>query len=133
MSYVTLGSRTAQGAADNSGLNPGNWTIAFTPDVFNVNVNPFEVYKMNVSGAPGSSFSIWIDNFCYEQGVYGYFNTNDLGNVIPLIPGQTMYLCYSDLATDGFMPTATVWMRYEKTTTVQINNASNANTGANIG
>lgn len=120
MSYVTLGSRTATGAIDQSGHNPGNWTVAFTPDVLNVNVNPFEIYKISVNGAPGSSFSIWVDTFCFEAGIYGFFNTNDLSNLIPLIPGQSLYLCYSDAATDGNPPTATVWMRYETTTTVNL-------------
>jgi len=121
MSYTGLGARgPVTGAADNSGHNPGNWTIAFTPDVLNVNVNPFEIYKINVTGAPGSSFAIWIDTFCFESGIYGYFNTNDLANVIPMQPGQTCYLCYSDPVTDSNPPVATVWLRYQTNDTVKI-------------
>ena len=116
MSYITLGSRGPQkGALDNTGINPGNWTIAFTPDIIDVNVSQFEVYKMIVNSANPVlvTFDIAVDLAKWDTGVYGNRNSWDPSEPLIMRPTQTLYFFYSDLATDGFPPVATIWLRYD--------------------
>ena len=80
MSYVTLGSRgPLTGVKDNSVLNPGNWTVSFTPDIINVNLSQFEVYKIVVLCTKPTlvTFDVYVDAFKWDTGVYG--NRNSLG------------------------------------------------------
>jgi|ERR1700678_548668 hypothetical protein len=114
MTNVTLGSRgPVTGAADTSTHNPGNWTIAFTPDIINVNVSQFEVYKMVVSGANDTTFNVYVDNYLWDVGVYGTLNSWDPTQPLILRPGQTLYFCYSDPTTDDTPPVCTIWLRYD--------------------
>jgi hypothetical protein len=112
--YKLLGTRgPVTGAADNTGLNPGNWTVAFTPDILNVNVSQFEVYKMIVHGAPGSSFNVFVENNQWDLSVYGAANSWDPVQPLIVIPGQSVYFLYSDPVSDGLPPDATLWLRYD--------------------
>lgn len=112
--YRGLGARGPQvGAADTTGLNTGNWTIAFTPDSFNINVPQFEVYKIVVKGAPGTSFTVYVDLYQWDQSIYGASNSWDPVQPLILLPGQTLYFLYSDPVTDDNPPVATVWLRYD--------------------
>jgi len=113
MALVTLGSRgPVTGAADTTTKNPGNWTIAFTPDVINVNVPQFEVYKMVVSGAEDTTFNVYVDSWLWDVGIYGALNSWDPTQPLILRPGQALYFAYSDPVTDGTPPVATIWIRY---------------------
>lgn len=113
MPYVTLGSRgPITGAADNSGKNPGNWTVAFTPAILNVNTSQFEVYKMIVAGAPNTTFNVFVDTWQWDTAIYGTLNSWDPVQPLILRPGQTLYFCYSDPITDNTPPVCTVWLRY---------------------
>jgi hypothetical protein len=114
MTNVTLGSRgPVTGATDTSTKNPGNWTIAFTPDIINVNVPQFEVYKMIVKGAPNTTFTVYVDNYVWDVGIYGTLNSWDPTQPLILRPGQTLYFAYSDPTTDSNPPVATIWLRYD--------------------
>ncbi len=114
MAYNTLGARgPIVGAADTSGKNPGNWTIAFTPDILNVNVAQFEVYKMIVEGADNTTFTVFVDTWLWDVGVYGTQNAWDPNEPLILRPGQTLYFCYSDPTSDNTPPTSTIWLRYD--------------------
>jgi hypothetical protein len=116
LSNVSLGARgPVKGATDNSGHNPGNWTIAFTPAQLNVNVPQFEVYKMIVAGATNTTFNVFVDFYQWDTGVYGQQNAWDPQQPLILQPGQTLYFCYSDPVTDNAPPTATIWLRYDAT------------------
>ncbi len=110
MKNTTLGPRTAQGQADLTGNNAGNWTVVFSPDVFSISV-PFEVYHIVVSGAPGSTFTIYIENFQWDNVQVGQQNSWDPSQVMQIKPGQTVYFYYSDPITDGFPPSVTLWLR----------------------
>jgi|ERR1700683_2117687 hypothetical protein len=113
MTLVTLGSRgPVTGAADTTTKNPGNWTIAFTPDIINVNVPQFEIYKMIVKGAQSTTFSVYVDNFLWDVGVYGTLNSWDPVQPLIMRPGQGLYFAYSDPTSDGTPPVATIWVRY---------------------
>jgi hypothetical protein len=112
-SYRTLGPRRSVGKADTSGNNTGKWTIAFTPDVLAAYVSQFEVYKIIVTGAAGSTFNIYIDGFQWDTSVFGQQNSWDPVQPMPVQPGQTVYFYYSDAVTDNTPPTAVLWLRYD--------------------
>lgn len=114
MSYKLLGSRgPITGKADTSGMNSGNWTIAFTPDILSVTVSQFEVYKIVVHGASGSQFDVVIENKQWDNSVFGQDNAWDPNQPMVMIPGQTLYFLYSDPTTDNTPPNATIWLRYD--------------------
>lgn len=114
MTLVTLGSRgPIKGAADTTTKNPGNWTVAFTPDIINVNIANFEIYKMVVSGAANTTFSVYVDNFLWDVGIYGTLNSWDPQQPLIMRPGQALYFAYSDPTSDNTPPSATIWLRYD--------------------
>ena len=117
MPYKTLGSRSAQGQLDNTGQNPGNWTVTFPPNLINVTVfTDFEVWKIVVTnGAPGATLEVFVNNYLWDTAVYATQNSWDPQQPLILRPGDTLYFYYSDPATDGFQPTVWIWLRHEVT------------------
>lgn len=114
MPYVTLGARgPVTGKPDTSGHNPGNWTIAYTPDILNVNTSQFEVYKMIVQGAANTTFNVFVDTWQWDTAIYGTKNSWDPSQPLIMRPGQTLYFCYSDATTDNTPPVGTIWLRYD--------------------
>jgi hypothetical protein len=114
MSYITLGSRgPVKGLPDTSGQNPGNWTIAFTPDIINVNLSQFEVYHMKIAGAVNTSVRLSVDLAQWDIATYGTLNAWDPAQPLIMRPGETLYYFYSDPVSDGTPPTATIWLRYD--------------------
>ncbi len=114
MPYQTLGSRSAKGAADTTGRNKGNWTVTFAPDLLNVQVTEFEVYKIVVKGAATSAtFDVYVDNQLWDTAVYAVNNSWD--PVQPLIVryGQSVYFLYTSASSDGNQPLVTMWLRHE--------------------
>jgi hypothetical protein len=115
-SYGYLGRRgPLTGTADNTGLNTGNWTIAFTPPLLNFTLPQVLVYKIQVSGAPGSSFNIYVDSDQWDVNLYGGQNSwsDSGGDELIVRSGQSLYLMYNDPATDGSPPMATCFLRYD--------------------
>jgi hypothetical protein len=117
--YVPLGPRVAnvnggQVAQDNTGHNPGNWTVTFDPATINCTVPIFEVCHITVNGAPGSGFTVFIDSFQWDTNQNGYSNSWDPSVPLPLKPGQYLYFYYTDAATDGMPPAVTIWLRYDQ-------------------
>jgi hypothetical protein len=122
--YVTIGPRAAStslaGASgplvgpDTTGRNTGNWTVTFDPDDLNSNMPFFEVCHIVVNGAPGSGFTMWIDNYQWDSNQNGYSNSWDPAVPMPLRPGQTLYFFWSDVSTDGLPPSVTIWLRYDQ-------------------
>lgn len=114
--YVELGPRgPVKGTADNTGLNPGNWTVAIDPAVLSVSteIQYFEVYKMIVHGAPGTTFNVYVDRNEWDTNVFGQQNSWDPIQPLKLQQGQTLYFMYSDPVSDNQPPGATVWLRYD--------------------
>jgi hypothetical protein len=113
--YQNLGRKgPIVGAVDTSGLNPGNWTIAFSPAILNFTVPEVIVYKLQVSGALGSSFDIYIDLDQWDVNIFGTQNSwHDENDNLLVRVGQTLYLMYSDPTSDGTPPTATCFLRYD--------------------
>jgi hypothetical protein len=114
MTLITLGARgPVTGKLDTTTLNPGNWTIAFTPDILDVNVPNFEVYKMVVAGANNTTFNVYVDLKQWDVGIYGTLNSWDPMQPLIMRPGETLYFMYSDPVSDNTPPVATVWVRYD--------------------
>ena len=121
MPYEPLGWRSAQGAADTTGFNKGNWTVSFTPQVMalSTQIPVFEVYKLILTGAAQTaSFDIYIDTGHWDTNVYAAQNSwEPAGGNLLLTAGQTLYLYYNSLSTDGNKPKVTAWLRYDKALT----------------
>jgi hypothetical protein len=114
MAYVTLGSRTASGAADTTGQNTGKWTVQFAPKDLNVTQTEFEVYKIIVTGAAASAtFNVFVDAQQWDTAVYATNNSWDPVQPMPVRYGQTVYFYYSSASSDGSQPKVTIWLRYE--------------------
>lgn len=114
MTLITLGARgPVTGTPDTTGLNPGNWTIAFTPNIMNVNIAQFQVYKMVVKGAAGTTFQVYVDAKQWDVGIYGALNSWDPTQPLVMRPGETLFFMYSDPVSDNTPPVATVWVRYD--------------------
>ncbi len=117
MAYRTLGHRSAVGAADTTGTNPGNWTVQFTPAVLNVStqIPEFEVYKLVLKGAAQTaSFDLYIDTGLWDTNVYGAQNSwEPQGGLLILRAGQSLNFLYNSAATDGHQPQVTLWLRHE--------------------
>ena len=113
MRYISLGVRGPKtGLADQTGNNSGNWTVAFTPNDFNVNVLPsFEIYKISVSGARGSTCDIFTETKKWDTSVYAFNNSWE--GSLSVLPGETVYFYYSDPITDNTPPVVTIWLRYD--------------------
>jgi hypothetical protein len=112
--FVNLGSRMVTGAADQTGRNIGKWTVAFSPDIINVNLPYCEVSHIVVNGAPGSQFTVWIDAQQWDTNQLGAANSWDPSVPLPLRPGQFLYFFYSDADTDSNPPVVTIWLRYDQ-------------------
>lgn len=114
MTYVGLGWRSANGAADNTGNNAGNWTVQFTPLVINVNVPRFELYKIVVKGAAATAtFDVFVNTGQWDTSVYAVHNSWDPVQPLLLTPGDTVYFYYSTASSDGNQPVITAWFRYD--------------------
>jgi hypothetical protein len=112
--YVPLGNRTVTGGPDSTGFNSGNWTVVFDPNALNINVPIYECYQITVTGAPGSTFTVFVDLQQWSQSNNGQLNAWDPSQPLYLRPGQTVYFYYSDPDTDGIPPVVTMWFRYDQ-------------------
>jgi hypothetical protein len=115
-SYGYLGRRgPVTGALDTTGLNPGNWTLAFTPSILNFTLTEILVYKIKVTGAPASSFSVYVDSDEWDANVYGTQNSweDDGGDILVIRNGQTLNLLFNDPVTDLTPPVGTCFIRYD--------------------
>jgi hypothetical protein len=108
--YLNLGPRKLTGLLDQTGNNPGNWTVRFDQAVF-PDVPYFEVYKMLINGAPNSTFDMFIGAAQWEQNQRGDINT--WNGVQQLTPGTELYFYWSDSTADDNPPTVTLWLRYD--------------------
>lgn len=117
--YVSLGPRgPVTGVLDETGFNPGNWTVAFDPNTMNCNVPLFEVCHIVINGAAGSSFSVYVDLAQWDTNQNGFQNSWDPSVPLPIKPGQYLYFYWSDPVTDLTPPKVTVWLRYDQDITV---------------
>lgn len=113
--FVSLGARgSVVGSEDETGFNPGNWTVVFGPDVMNCNMPYFEVCHIVVNGAAGATFDVFIDLAQWDTNQNGFKNSWDPAVPMPLRPGQYLYFYYSDPVSDLTPPEITIWLRYDQ-------------------
>jgi hypothetical protein len=106
---ANLGSRQVIGTHDPSNvLGAGNWTCAFTPQVFNI-FNPFEIYHITVKGPSGSTFQEYVDTTFYDNVVHGDINSWDPSQPLFMLPGSTLFFYYS--MSVGPAPLVTIFCR----------------------
>lgn len=114
MTYVGLGARSATGITDQTGQNPGNWTVTFDPQTINVNVPHFELYKLVVKGAANTAtFDVFVNTNQWDTAVYAVHNSWDPTQPLLLTPGDIIYFFYSTNSGDGNTPKITAWFRYD--------------------
>lgn len=95
-SYVGLGSRYLVSALDQTGLNTGNLTTAFTSGVLNIDVASYELYHIVISSVPsGASANLYIG-----ARKWGFTNPNsgtewDPTQPMLLNPGQDLYFLWN--------------------------------------
>jgi len=114
VAYLTLGSRTAVGAADTTGTNTGNWTVSFPPNVLAITETEFEVYKIVITGgSAAASFNVYVDAQQWDTAIYPAGNSWDPQQPMIVRYGQTIYFYLNSAATDGHKPKVTIWLRYQ--------------------
>lgn len=114
MSYIGLGSRGPYAAiADTTGMNIGNYTNAFTPDIISCNVPYFEIYHMVVTNVPvGARASLLVNNkpFGFTYPLFG----SEWNPPQPLLMNPTDELDFLwSIAASGQAPQVTLWLRYD--------------------
>lgn len=114
MSYIGLGTRgPVVGVPDTTGLNVGNWTVTLNEAVFNTSMPFFECYRITLTGAPNSHFTMNIDQKQWEVSQPGSNNSWEGLEPMLLIPGNIVYFLFDDPVSDGKPPSVTVWLRYD--------------------
>ena|SRR6516164_10380586 len=114
MAYVGLGSRRVISAPDLTGLNPGNYTTAFTPATINTNVPYFEVYKMIVENVPlGFSATIVIDNKKFSFTLPNQGSEWDPAQPMLLIPSNELDFLWNIPTSNTTVPIVTAWFRFD--------------------
>lgn len=113
MSYVGLGRKKVIAAADQTGLNPGNWTNVFDRGVLKANVAEFECYHMSVINVPRTSIlTVYVQKDVFSSALLIGNAEWDPAQPLPLTPDDDVYLCWNQPAT-GTPPTAWMWLRYD--------------------
>ena len=113
MSYIDLGRKKVAAGADLSGLNPGNWTNAFTHAVLGANVARFECYHISAINVPGLSTLTVYKGTDVWSSVELFGNAEwDPSQPMPLSSDDDVYLCWNQAAT-GTPPTCWMWLRYD--------------------
>lgn len=113
--YVGLGARTQTGVADQTGNNPGNWTVTFDPVTIDVSIPIFEVYKIVIHGAPYSTFNVFLGVNQWDTAIRGDLSSWDPSEPLIMNPGQYLYFYWSDPVSDNTPPQVVIWMRYDAT------------------
>jgi hypothetical protein len=119
MALQTLGSRQVVATLDQTGLNPGNWTVQLTDQILNSNVDPYEIYHFFVSTVTQLSwsstpavgqFQVWINNVPWDNEPYSANNSWDPSQPMLLHPGDEVDFFFS--FGTGSPPIVTAWLRY---------------------
>lgn len=114
MSYITLGSQVTTAAADNTGLNTGNFTNAFTAAVLGAKVPYYEIYSMSVTNVPVNGSLVAYVNSRVRTSARLFGNAEwDPSQPILMTPDDELYIAWTAAPDTGTPPVATVWMRYD--------------------
>jgi hypothetical protein len=116
VSYIGLGSRYTVAAKDQTGLNAGNLTNAFTDSIVGIKIAQFEVYHMVVTNVPGNAMaSIYIG--ARQWGFTNPLSGSEWDPSQPMLlnPGQELDFLWDLAATGTVLPQVTAWYRYDPT------------------
>jgi hypothetical protein len=95
-------------------MNTGNWTTAFTPNILNINVAYFELYKMMVANVPvgfSASCVLNLKQFSYTTPYQG--SEWDPAQPIPMNPTDELDLLWNIPVSNTTIPVTTAWFRYD--------------------
>jgi hypothetical protein len=117
VSYIGLGPRQVTAALDQTGLNPGNLTSAFTAQALGFFIQQFECYHMVVTSVPaGGMGTLWIGA---RQWGFTFPNSGaewDPSQPMILNPGSELDILWNVSATSpASLPVVTAWFRYDNT------------------
>lgn len=120
--YLPLGPRAVTAAADTTGLNAGNLTNAFSPQVLALNVPYAEVYHVAVTGVPAGAVATIVVN----TAKWGFTAPGLAGSVaagagteveysagLLFEPGDEIDFLWSAASTATPKPLVTLWLRYD--------------------
>jgi hypothetical protein len=113
--YIGLGNRSVTAAEDPTGLNPGNWTNAFTADVLGITVPQFEIYRGVVTSSPAlgvAAIQVGVRQVSFTAPGFGGGSEWDPSQPPILLPGQDLYFFWT-AAASGTPPVVTLWLRYD--------------------
>jgi hypothetical protein len=114
MPFIGLGSRRVVSALDQTGLNQGNYTAAFTPAVLIINVPYYELYKMIVENVPlGFSATCVIDNKHFSFTLPNQGSEWDPSQPMPMIPTNELDLLWNIPVPNASIPVVTAWFRFD--------------------
>jgi hypothetical protein len=120
MVMQSLGGRPITATLDETGRNPGNWTIQVTEADFNINVPQFEVYHIYVSTTQmlefltqpiTGQFQVWINGLPWDNVPYSANNSWDPSQPMKLKPGDEVDFFFS--FGNGTAPIVTLWLQYD--------------------
>lgn len=111
---MPLGPVQVTALADTSGLNPGNWTNAFTVALLPT-INIFEIWHMTYKNAPvAAAARIYIHNALFSVTTAGVDGTNEWDPQTPAVLRYGDELDFAwQVAASGTAPVVTVWLRYD--------------------
>jgi hypothetical protein len=113
MTYISLGPRRTVAAADMTGLNPGNWTNAFSPAVLGFFVNQYECYHIVCTQVPADAMGQLFLG-AYQWGFTFPVTGTEWDPAQPMLlnPGVELDVFWNFPAS-GTPPLVTAWFRYD--------------------
>ena len=119
MSYVPLGFRVLPASADQTGLNAGNLTNSFSPQVLAVTQQIIEVFHVVIAPAvAGTTFAPAPCTIYLDQHPYTFTYPAGGTEWDPVQPmevrfGSQVDFCWGLAASATPVPVVTVWLRYD--------------------
>lgn len=98
---------------DQTGNNPGNWTIVAGPQELNCKVAQAEVYQMTINGPAGTTFKLLRNGRLWNDVIQGYSNVYDPVNPLYVRPGDSLNFYWRADTSRLPAPTVTLWLRYD--------------------
>lgn len=119
MSYIPLGFRTLPASADTTGLNPGNLTNSFSPQVLATTQQIIEVFHVVIATAtPGQTFApspctVYLNQHPYTFTYPAGGTEWDPQQPLEVRFGSQVDFCWGLASSATPVPVVTVWLRYD--------------------